>query len=132
METGNPIWVKPQEAKALKPEKPLGWADAEAERSAMEGTAEEIAQSSLEGRKDTLWGQLSPTEQAAFQNPSNDPDGYAKAQARWQKIQDDEYRRILADTKARARQKAGEIRLGGSKKPFTPSFTNANNAPNLF
>lgn len=132
METGNPIWVKPQEAKALKAEKPIGWADAEAERSAMEGTAEEIAQSSLEGRKDALWGQLSPTEQAAFQNPSNDPDGYAKAQARWQKIQDDEYRRILADTKARARQKAGEIRLGGSKKPFTPSFTNANNAPNLF
>lgn len=94
--------------------------EAEAERSAEEGSPEEIARASMEGRRDALIQSLPPQIQQALSGVVVEngvqraayPDEVAAAERTARQVFDDEYRKVLAETKGIARSKASERATG--------------------
>jgi hypothetical protein len=93
---------------------------AEAALTTEEGTVEEISQGSLQGRMESLKQRLTPEEQrlnfgGATSNDSSQ--AIARAQAKWQKIQDDELYAIRRDTGERRKAKITQKRFGRKGTP---------------
>lgn len=94
--------------------------EAAAALSAEEGTVEEVSQGSLRGRLESLKGRLTPDEQRLVfggATSSDNQQAIARAQARWQKIQDDELQSIRRDTGERRKAKVSQRRYGRKGTP---------------
>jgi hypothetical protein len=91
------------------------------ELMAEEGTVEEIAAASLEGRKDALFKQLPPRVQEILSGNAVDAaqSEVNAAYALWERKQKDELKRIVSETRA-VRQRGVGQRVGGAR-PVSPS-----------
>ena len=133
---GKPGYYDPQEMSAkgkivepyVKPEKekPMTMAEAEAQRAAEEGSVEQIAQDSLQGRLDSLMQRLPREYQQALNDPNADPELQTKAAQAWERLQQQELQNIRRYTRQEAQKKTGTRRSGkpapmGSKGPTGPT-----------
>lgn len=99
--------------------------EAEAERAADEGSPEEIARSSMEGRREALIQSLPPQIQQALSGVVVEngvqreayPDEVAAAERTARQVFDNEYRKVLAETKGVARSKSSERATGRQRRP---------------
>lgn len=107
--TGEPIGGK---TKPITPE------EAEVMRAQDEGTQEQIAQSYMEGRRESLKGRLSPRERDIINGAARDAsdEEVSKAMARWQAIQDKEMESIRLEVAQNARVNASKYRTGAKPK----------------
>jgi hypothetical protein len=115
-ETGRVLYQSPQK------EKPITMAEAEAQRAAEEGSVEQIAQDSLQGRLDSLMQRLPREYQQALNDPNADPELQTKAAQAWERLQQQELQNIRRYTQQEAQKKTGTRRSGkpapmGSKGP---------------
>ena len=107
-----------------KEPKPMSAGDAAAELDVEEGSVDQIANDSLQGRTDSLWQKLTPREQAFAsgnlppkledQNDMQYQSELAAAGNKWQKIQQDEKTRIVQET-TRTRRAGVNARIAASK-----------------
>ena len=119
-ETGRVLYQSPQK------EKPISMAEAEAQRAAEEGSVEQIAQDSLQGRLDSLMQRLPREYQQALNDPNADPELQTKAAQAWDRLQQQELQNIRRYTQQEAQKKTGTRRSGrpapmGSKGPTGPT-----------
>ena len=119
-ETGRVLYQSPQK------EKPITMAEAEAQRAAEEGSVEQIAQDSLQGRLDSLMQRLPREYQQALNDPNADPELQTKAAQAWDRLQQQELQNIRRYTQQEAQKKTGTRRSGrpapmGSKGPTGPT-----------
>ena len=119
-ETGRVLYQSPEK------EKPMTMAEAEAQRAAEEGSVEQIAQDSLQGRLDSLMQRLPREYQQALNDPNADPELQTKAAQAWERLQQQELQNIRRYTQQEAQKKTGTRRSGkpapmGSKGPTGPT-----------
>lgn len=108
--------------RADSPDKPMSSRDAYDEVLAEDGSIEQIAQDSLQGRLESLKGQLSPGEREIIEGriPKEALDTeILRAKEHWRELQDQEMRRIRRDTESRAKAKAAGKRKGSSANSAT-------------
>lgn len=108
--TGKPVFTSPRRPSASEEEDAIA-----ASLIDEQGTVESQSQGSLQGRLESLKGRLTPEEQRlAFggATSSDDPQAIARAQAKWQKIQDDELNSIRRDTGERRKAAVSRKRFG--------------------
>lgn len=89
--------------------------EAVAALTAEEGTVEEQSKGSLEGRREMLKKHLTPDERRIIEGRTtrdDAPETIARAHAKWQKIQDDEFQSIRRDTGERRKAKISQRRFG--------------------
>ena len=115
------------------PGKPMTARDAYDEVLAEDGSIEQIAQDSLQGRLETLKGQLSPRERDILEGRASDAfdSEIVAAKQRWQEIQQKELMNIRRDTESRAKAKAATKRKGKSSANTSTAPRNVDDLMNL-
>lgn len=138
--TGQPVYVRPQSSPAAPAPrrynvngtlvdetgkvvfkgdpkvKEMSLGEAEAAEAATEGTIEQIAQDSLQGRLESLKDRLAPHERAVIEGSADEslsPEEKAAAMRRWQQIQDRELTGIRRQVTEERKMKAQKRRTGG-------------------
>lgn len=131
LESGRPIIGKPGDmgfdpktrARVFEvptAEKPPTVDEVAAALTAEEGTIEEVSQGSLRGRLESLKQRLTPDELRIVEGRTmkdDAPETIARAQAKWQKIQNDEFQSIRRDTGERRKAKVSQRRFGRKGQP---------------
>lgn len=126
-EEGNPVWRNANNPNAPtlpyhEKQRPISEQEAEAMRSQDEGTQEQIAQSYMQGRRESLKGRLSPRERDIVNGAAKNADDeeVSKAMHRWQQIQDKEMESIRKEVAQNAKTNAQKFRLGARPKTKAP------------